>query len=91
MEHIKRNFNLETWIRPSEWTRGGGQRPKCSFSSEYGQVAYYVKGSDEYSNLQANSLSLKIFSTPSGGVKGQTFFSERSYVASTYSVQRPPP
>ena len=24
MEHIKRNFNLETWIRPSEWTKGGG-------------------------------------------------------------------
>ena len=53
------------WSGPSPLggLRGWG-RGQNSFLSEYGNVAYQIKGNDACSNMVANILPLDTFSTP---------------------------
>ena len=55
-------------------TLGMGSKGQTSFFSEYGHVAYYIKGNDECSNIQARILSLHTPSTPGVGSNVKTFF-----------------
>ena len=58
--------------------QGVGRSPNSTFS-EYGHVAYQIKGNDACSNMVANILSVDTTSTPGVGSKGQNiFFSESS-------------
>ena len=54
---------------------------KNSTFSEYGHVAYKMKGNNERSNTQAHILSLHAPSTPVWGQRPKHFFSESSHVA----------
>ena len=54
---------------------------KSTFS-EYGHVAYQIKGNEAYNNMLANILPFHTPLTPGLGSKGQfLFFSESSHVA----------
>ena len=54
---------------------------KSAFS-EYGHVAYQIKGNEAYSNMLANNMVLHLLLTPGVGSKGSfVFFSESSHVA----------
>ena len=55
-------------------------RPKLNFS-EYGHVAYQIKGNVTYSNMVANILPADIPLTPRVGSKGQNIFCGNSHVA----------
>ena len=52
MEHTKRDFLLKAWVCPA-CVDLGGQRQ--SFS-DYGHVAYQIKGNDACINMVANIL-----------------------------------
>ena len=52
-------------------TRGWGRGQNSTFS-EYGHVAYQMKGNDECSNMQAHILSLQAPSAPGVGSKVKT-------------------
>ena len=53
MKHIKRDFRLKAWVRPLDGLRGWG-RGLTSTCSEYGHVAYQIKGNAACSNMVAN-------------------------------------
>ena len=53
--------------------RGWGGDQNSTFS-EYGHVAYRIKGNDACSNMVANILPVDTPSTPGVGSKGQNFF-----------------
>ena len=67
MKRIKQNFILKACLR--EW--GGGQN---STFSEYGHVAYQIKGNNTCSNMAANILPVDTPSTPGVGLKGRDIF-----------------
>ena len=50
MKHIKQEFSLKTWVRPPGWTKRWGRGQNTTFS-EYGHVAYRIKGNDTYINI----------------------------------------
>ena len=50
---------------------GGGQN---YFYSDYGHVAYQIKGNDTNSNMEANILAVDTPLTPWVESQGQTFF-----------------
>ena len=59
---------------------GRGPRPKIFFFSEYGHVAYHIKGNETYDNLHANILHTPL--SPGLRVKGQnSFFSKSGHFA----------
>ena len=62
------------------------QRPKSTFS-EYGHVAYQIKGNEMYNNMQSNVV-LYTHPRPLGlGQKVKTFFpSESGHVAYQFKV-----
>ena len=68
-------------------TMGWGQKVRFhtvkSWSFELGHVAYQMKGTVEFSNMQAHILSIDTPSTPEMGSNSKTFFflSESSRVA----------
>ena len=49
-------------------------RGQTSTFSEYGHVAYQIKGNDACSNMVANSVPVHIFSIPEVGSKVKTLF-----------------
>ena len=59
MKHIKWDFRLNAWVWPPGCIRG----QKSTFS-EYGHVAYQIKGNDACSDMVANILHAE-------GSKGQ--------------------
>ena len=71
MKHIKLDFILNAWVRPPGWTSGVGQRPKFTFFTEYGHVAYQIKENDAFINIVANFCQWT--PGPWGGVKIQPF------------------
>ena len=52
---------------------GGGAGTNFNFS-EYGHVAYQIKGNDACSNMVANSVPVHTFSIPEVGSKVKTLF-----------------
>ena len=62
---------------------GGGAEAEIQLFSEYGHVAYQIKGNDACSNMEANILPVEPPSLPRGlGSKGQnSTFSENGNVA----------
>ena len=61
--------------------RRGWDNAKIQLFSEYGPVAYQIKGNEAYNNMIANILPLHTPLTPGVGSKGQIFISESSHVA----------
>ena len=57
MKRIKWDFSSKAWVWPPGGHRGwdSGQN---STLSEYGHVAYQIKGDDACSNMVANSLPI---------------------------------
>ena len=93
MNHIdKQDFSSKGWVRPLGGLRGRGRGQNSTFS-EYGHVAYQIKGNDTCSNMVANILCRPPSPDP-GGVKIH-LFQNMGHVAyqikgnderSTYSV-----
>ena len=63
------------------WTLGVGQRPKFFFFSEYGHVAYQIKGSDAGSNMVSNNLPVNPPPPDPGVKRSNSTFSEHGHVA----------
>ena len=65
MKHINRNFRWNALSDPNE---GGGVGLKFIFS-EYGHVAYQIKGNDACSNMAVNILPVDTPTAPRAGSK----------------------
>ena len=63
MKHIKRDSSSQVCVRPPGWIKGW-RRDQNSAFSEYGHVAYQIKGNDACSNMVASILPVD---TPSTG------------------------
>ena len=48
MKHIRQDFSLKAWVQ-SPWVDLGCGQGQNYFFSEYGHVAYQIKGIDTYS------------------------------------------
>ena len=57
MKHIKWDFCLKAWVAPLCGLRGWGRGQNSTFS-QYGHVAYQIKGNDPCSNMTANILPI---------------------------------
>ena len=55
MKNIKEHFSSKAWVNSLAGLRGWG---RGHFFSEYGHVAYQIKGNDACSNMVANILPL---------------------------------
>ena len=46
MKHIKQDFSLKAWVSPPGWTLEVGSGAKIQLLTEYGYVAYQIKGNE---------------------------------------------
>ena len=71
MKHVKQDFSFNPWVGSPGWTLGWDRGQRSTFS-EYGHVAYEIKGNKLYNNIQANILPLHRLD-PWMGQKVKTF------------------
>ena len=70
MNNIKRDHSLKAWVQSTGGHRGLGRAQNSTFS-EYGNVAYLMKGFEIYNNILANIFLSYTPSTSGVGSKGQ--------------------
>ena len=58
MNLSKRDISLKSCVRLPGWTKGMGQRPKFSFFSEYGHVAYHIKVDEKRCCMVSSILTI---------------------------------